>query len=457
MTLSRTSDTPNGPGSIALVALLALALRIAVSLAIGFNPAFFDADAYHRLAMEGVAGRSVPTDGHPPGYSWLLMVIYGIAGSDPRIVYAIQIALSAAGVFLMGDAARRRFGPRGGLLTAALLAVSGTLAIYPSLLLSENLCLLGVALIGWILLPPLPDVGEARLLACAGIVGVLALTRTGMICLAVPLVALPFLAALREKPARNLALSTLMLVIAVAPLLAYSLHRAKHTGVFRVGSPADVYSFYLGNNPEATGRAEPFRDLPRPGTVEAPDMEAVAQILGPKARAYMLTHPFREGELFLRRASLNLASNKKDLLYLYGNGWAGEHSPGAVRAVYVWVAISVPLLGAAVLLAFARDWRDGAFRFALLLTFLGLLPYQISIGDARYLIPFHPLLAFAAGGLLAPHKAGLWATRTRLAAALLAIAFLSNAAYDLRATDAALRKIARPGGSLLAPSYDFAR
>jgi hypothetical protein len=457
MTLRNKGETPAGRSSIALVALFALALRIGLSIAIGFNPAFFDADAYHRLAMEGVAGRPVPTDGHPPGYSWLLMVIYRIAGPEPRVVYAIQISLSAAGVFLLGDAARRRFGTWAGLLTAALLAVSGPLAIYPSLLLSENLCLLGVALIAWLLLPPFPEVGAPRLLACAAILSVLALTRTGMICLVVPLVTLPFLAPLHQKPARNLALATLILVIAAAPLLAYSLHRASRTGVFRVGSPADVYSFYLGNNPEATGRAEPFKNVPRPGTVGAPDMEAVARILGPKARAYVLTHPFREGELFLRRASFNLAPNKKDLLYLYGNGWAGERTSRVVKAVYVWVAISVPLLGAAVLLAVARNRRDGALRFALLLTFCGILPYQFSIGDARYLIPFHSLLAFAAGALLAPRAAGQWIARTRMAVALLALAFLGNAAYDVRATDPALRKVARPGGSRVAPSYDFAR
>ena len=445
-----------GWGSVALVALLALALRAAIFAAVGFNPAFFDADGYHAQAMEGVAGRPIPTDGHPPGYPWFLGAIYRIAGPDPRIAYAVQIVFSAVVVFLVGDAARRRFGARAGLLTSVLLAVSGTLAIYPSLLVSENLCLLGVAAIARLLLPGYPKVGATRLLSCAAIVAVLALTRTAMLLLALPLVAIPFLGAIRRTRSRSLALAALTLTVATAPVLTYAWQRASRTGVFRLGSAADTQSFYFGNNPNATGRTEWFPEA-QPGTPEAPDYETLARILGPKARTYFLTHPLREGELFLRRASFNLAPNKRDLIYLYGQGWAGERSPRVLKTTYVWVALGIPILGAAVLLALAHDPRDGALRLALLLFLLGMLPYQISVGDARYLIPFHPLLAFAAGALAAPPAPGQWSARMRLAAAVLAIAFLGNAAYDVWATDGALWKVTQPGGSRLRPPYIFAR
>ena len=446
-----------GWGSVALVALLALALRAAIFASVGFNPAFFDADGYHAQALEGLAGRPVPTDGHPPGYPWFLVAVYRIAGPRPRIVYAIQVLLSAAVVFLAGDAARRRFGPRAGVLTAALLATSGILAFYPSLLVSENLCLLGVAGIVWLLLPPFPNVSAARLLSCAAIVAALALTRTALLLLALPLVALPVLGAIRRWRLRDLALAALALAVATAPALAFSWHRAGRTGVFRLGSASDTQSFYFGNNPKATGRTEWFPEA-QPGTPEAPDYEALARILGPKARTYFLTHPLREADLFLRRASFNFAPNKRDMIYLYGQGWAGERSPGTLQALYVWIAIGVPVLGAAVLLAFARAPRDRALRLALLFLLLGVLPYQVSIGDARYLIPFHPLLAFAAGALVAsPPAPGRWPARMRLAAAVLAIAFLGNAAYDVWKTDGALRKVTRPGGSRLRPPYILAR
>ncbi len=444
-----------GAGPVALVALLALALRTAIFVAVGFHPTFFDADGYHAQAMEGVAGRPVPTDGHPPGYPWFLMAIYTVAGPRPRVAYAIQVALSALAVFLAGDAARRRFGPRAGVLTAALLAASGILAFYPSLLGSEDLCLLGVAALAWLLLPPFPAVSPARLISCAAIVAALALTRTAMLLLALPLVALPVVGAIRRRRARDLALAALVLVAAAVPLVAYSWHRAGYTGVFRLGSAADTQSFYFGNNPNATGRTEWFPEA-QPGP-EAPDYEALARLLGPKARAYFWTHPLREGELFLRRASFNLAPNKRDLIYVYGQGWAGERSPRTLNALYVWVATGVPVLGAAVLLALARDPRDRALRLSLVLVFLGMLAYQFSIGDARYLIPFHPLLAFAAGALLAPSSAGQWSARMRLTAGFLAVAFFGNAGYDVWATDGAIRKVTRPGGSQLHPSYIFAR
>lgn len=451
-----SSRGTRGWASVARIALAALALRAVVFAATGFNPAFFDADGYHAQALEGVAGRPVPTDGHPPGYPWFLGTIYRIAGPRPRIAYLIQIVLSAVAVFLAGDAARRRFGPRAGALTAALLATSGILAIYPSLLVSENLCLFGVALIGWLLLPVFPNVDTTRLFVCAAIVAALALTRTAMLALVIPLVAIPAFEGIRSRRARYVPVAILALSIAAGPLLAYSWHRAARTGVFRLGSPADTQSFYFGNNPNATGRTEWFPEA-QPGTPEAPDYETLARILGPRARTYFLTHPLREGELFLRRASFNLAPNKRDLIYLYGHGWVGERSPWVLNTVYAWVALGMPILGAAVLLALARHPRDGALRLALLLFFLGVLPYQISVGDARYLIPFHPLLAFAAGALAAPRAPAQWPARMRLAAAALAIAFLGNAAYDVWKTDEALRQVTRPGGSRLRPPYIFAR
>lgn len=449
--------TGDGRAAVLGVAAAALAIRVATSLAIGFNPAFFDADSYHRLAMEGVAGGHVSSDGHPPGYSWFLMTLYRLVGVEPRAVYGLQIVIAAGVVLLVGDAARRRFGPRAGVLAASLLAFSGPLAIYPSLLLSENVCLAGVALVAWLVLPRLPEPGAARLLGAAAVVAALSLTRTGLVLLAVPLAFLALASRRRGGAARSAALAAGVLAVVAVPLLLYSWVRSGWTGAFRIGSAADVYSFYLGNNPEARGRAEPMTIDLGPDPPPSPDMETAARLLGPKARSYLLRHPVREAELFVRRASFNFAPNKKDLLYLYGHGWAGERRPAVVEAVYVWVAMSWPALAAALLLAFARRGVDAPVGLALAFAAAGILPYQVSIGDARYLIPFHPFLAFAAGSLLAPAGPHSWAASRRLAAGVLAVAFLANAVHDVARTDGALRAIARPGGSALRPPYHFAR
>jgi hypothetical protein len=278
-----------------------------------------------------------------------------------------------------------------------------------------------------------------------------------MLAVALPLVALPLLGRARRPRAYDLALAGVAFLLVVGPVLAFSWLRASRTGVFRVGSPADVYNFYLGNNPRATGRAESLPEIPQPGTSEAPDMEAVARLVGPRAIAYALTHPLHEALLFLQRASFNFAPNKRDVIYLYGQGLAGERSPYALQALYSWVAIGMPLVGAVLLLAIFRQPHDSALRFALLLALVGILPYQCSIGDARYLIPFHPLLVFAASALLSPHRSGRWSAWARLAIGFFAIAFFLNAAYDVRATDIALRAITRVGGSTIHPPYILAR
>lgn len=447
--------TVRGTRTLLLVTIAAFVLRLGVVHSVGFEPGFFDVDGYHAMAIAGRAGPLIPTSHHPPGYAWALSMAYAALGVRPRLVYLLQALLGAAAVHLVGDGIRRTAGERAGIVAAALLAFNAYALLATPCLASENLALPGVALVLWLSLGHVRQGGPWRLLAAAGVVCGLALVRTGLVLLAVPIVVQVFLCPRRAAPARRrrAALAAGILLVSVGGLFAHAARRASVTGTFRIGCPNDVYNLWVGNNPDATGRIDPMPAIPG----AALDKEAQARLLAPRVREFVLSDPVRQVPLFLARASFNFAPPKRDLLYIYGHGWAGERDPRLVLAAYAAVALSLPILASAVLLGFARAGHLGPFRLAAAIALAVILPYQLSIGDPRFLLPAYPALCGAGGLLGAKDVAGAWSRRRRAAAALAMILFTANAVRDVALTDPALRALARPGGSRVRPPYHFAR
>ena len=449
---------PSATVSILLVSALALVLRLAMIVGVGFNPSFFDADSYHYFAEYGLRDEPIPSHYHPPGYSWLLAKLYSVAGPRPRIAYAVQAFLSAVAVWLAGDAARRRFGPRAGLLTATLIALNGYLAIFPSILASETVALFGVTLVTWLLLSSWPAPSRWVTVCVVLLAGSLGLVRTGLVLLALPAL---YIEAVRSRAERRILLGAVrvaaLLLLAAGPIVTDAWLESRRTGVFELGAATDTANFWAGNNPAATGRMEAFPDAPIAGTPDFPDERACARHLSTKVRQFLLEYPERQLILIPMRASYLFAPAKRDLIYVYGHGWAGERPAETVFLVYIWVAVSVPLLAAGAILGFARAGHTEAVRLALGMVLLGALPYLASIGDARYVQPFQPVLAIVAGASAGYPLSGGWSRNRRLAAAAVALLFFGNAAYDVKKTEPALAAIARAGGSTLRPPYIFAR
>lgn len=446
---------PRFDAALLLVGLAALVLRVGALLAVGFNEAYFDVDGYHWGALEALAGGPITTSHHPPGYSFVLGLFYEVVGVRPRLFLAVQAVLGATACVLAGDAAGRTMGRRAGLLAAALLAFNPYVVLMTAALGSENLVLPLFALFVWLVARDLPRVPGWKLAAAALTVAAMGLVRSALVSVALALALLPVLGLARVAGPlrRRVAAGVLLLALSLSGPVLYGLLRARTTGVFRIGSPNDVYNLWVGNNPHATGRIEEMPGVP-PGDL---DREVVARMLAPRVKEFLLGSPHRQLDLSLKRLSYNLAPPKRDLIYVYAHGWAGEKPAAAVRTAYALVALSFPLLGALVLLAFARSGRAVPFLVGAGIAVAALLPYQVAIGDPRYLLPAYPALALAAGALAARDVPGPWSRRRRAVAALLAVLFLGNAAHDVYLTDAALRAISAPGGSSLPVPYHFAR
>lgn len=438
---------------------LALALRVGLARSI-VGPAFFDADGYLAQSLPALRGAPVDTTGHPPGYAWFLASTLDLLGPSPGAVHLVQALLSAFAVLLVADAASRRWGIRAGVAAGLLLALDAHAAVFPAILVSENLCLAGVAALLWLLVPPAPRVPVSRLLLAAAVAGTLSLVRTGFVVLVPAIALLPFLhGPLRENVRRRRVWASALAAGLAGGLaaLAFPVHRACETGGrVRLGSPLDAVMLWMGNNPAATGRYEATPGRPETGQAGIPDADALERVARERAREFVLGQPWRQADLVVRRASHLFAPPKRDLIYLYGNGWAGERTPGVVAAAFVSLVASFVALVAAALLGFARRPADAGLRIAGALVVLVALPYLASVGEARYLHPAHPALALAGGAAFAipPVPAS---RRRRLAVLAVGTLLAANAAWDVAASLPAMRAVAAPGGSTLRPPYHFAR
>ena len=246
-------NRPHGWGRVAIkyapiagIALIGLLLRFWIISEVGFNPKFFDLDGYHGMAVAGLSG-PVPTDHHPPGYSWFLSAIYSCIGIHVRVVYVLQAFLGIASVLLVGCAAQRRYGMAGGCLAAALLSLSGYLSVFPSALASENLCVPGVAVLTALLLPKAFFCGRPRLFVAAVILGCLGLVRTAILGLTPGLALLAAMDRKRDLSHFGRTVSVVVvLVAALLPAAVFGLVRYEREGFFRLGSPWDVYNLWGG-------------------------------------------------------------------------------------------------------------------------------------------------------------------------------------------------------------------
>ena len=134
--------------------LLAVGLRIVCNP----EPATLAGDAagYHQRAVDLSAGRGyLDADGRPtafkaPGYPFFLSGIYRLFGQNHRAVVWIQALLGGI-VVLAGAALGRRIGGcPAGWLTGLLIAVSPPLVRLSGTLLTENLALFLLMLMGWL-------------------------------------------------------------------------------------------------------------------------------------------------------------------------------------------------------------------------------------------------------------------------------------------------------------------
>lgn len=243
----------------ALVVLFALAVGLRAGAALVSSvPPQSDMREYDRIATAALGGDAGPPPVlvRPPGYPLFLAGIYRAFGHRYHPAYLAQAILGGVTCLLLVGAARALRQPRWIALGVGLaVAVSGDLAGYSALLLSENLFLPLAAAAVWLLLHSdarEPGTAEARALAAAGaMLGLsLAVRSAGIFLLAAAVV----WAGWRRGSARERLVAVSSLVGGC--LAAWLAVAAAGWWVWGEWVPLDPHSgwnLWMGNNPAATG------------------------------------------------------------------------------------------------------------------------------------------------------------------------------------------------------------
>lgn len=191
--MTGASRPPFPARAIAALMLVALALRLAAAAAVSREGMLFpDERAYHALGMglahRGVYGQEGARAAWPPGFPFLLSIVYSLLGEAPHAARALQALLGAAALWPAARLAWAWGGTGAAFWAAAFLALWPHGGAYGALLLTETpavLLLLGSIAVLEGAIGPRGDLARGAL--SGGLLGLLALTRASLALLPVPL------------------------------------------------------------------------------------------------------------------------------------------------------------------------------------------------------------------------------------------------------------------------------
>jgi hypothetical protein len=138
--LSRGSTDAAARTALLLVALLSVLLRL-THLDVGlWNDELFSTHVWLSFSRRTLAWMAYDT--HPPTYHLIMLLWVSVFGDSALSIRTLPLLCSAASVYWMGRVAGYLVGPRGGLLAAGLLALSGASVFYAQEARSYSLVIL---------------------------------------------------------------------------------------------------------------------------------------------------------------------------------------------------------------------------------------------------------------------------------------------------------------------------
>ena len=416
---------------------LAFGLRLAYVLAQRESP-FFERPvldpAYHVEWARALAQGRTFEEGpffRAPLYPWWLALqlwLFGPGLLAPRIA---QCLLGAATTLLTWALGRRAFGPKEGLLAAALAATYWVLVYFDGELLLPTLSIPLNLLALWASLSLANSPSRKRVLAAGVAWGVSALVRPNVLLL------MPFLAGwllLRARPewGRGVARCALLALGCLAPILPITYYNTFVAGDFALISTQAGVNLWIGNNPYTDGRTAHV-----PGTVGsdfwATHREAAAmaeQEAGQRLMPSQISRHYahKAWDFMLGRPGPWLSLMAKKLALFWRDGEAANNQPVRFFAFHFtpWLrftSIGFGLLAPLALLGWALSLRRaGLFPLwgFLLVYCAGVVIFFVC---SRFRAPILPvMMVFAAHG--ACWTLDRWRAGARRAAAGALLAFV---------------------------------
>lgn len=163
---------------IGLVGIAGLGARLMVLAGVGEPPDLHgDEVDYVHAARSLLGGEGYPGSARPPGWPFLLSLVWRVFGPTLTAGRITQLLLSLLVALLICDWARRAYGPRAGLLSGLLCALHPTLASYGLFFWAEPLFAALLVLAFWSLYRFLETEQVRWVCLSGGALGLAALTR----------------------------------------------------------------------------------------------------------------------------------------------------------------------------------------------------------------------------------------------------------------------------------------
>ena len=449
---SAAADPPaadRGAIYVSLIVLVAFAVRLVYLYQIEGIPFFYglisDAERYDAWARSIASGDwwGQTTFYQAPLYPYFLAAVKAALADSPFVTRLAQIVLGSLSCGLLALAGRAFFSPRAGLWAGAVLALYPPAIFFDGLIQKTSLaqflfCLL-LALLGWQQL----RVRAWRSLAIGAVLGLFCLTReNGLALVPVVLVWAWLYRPAERAPGARLRFWRTALVLAglILVLLPVGLRNRFVGGEFVLTTAQMGPNFYIGNNPDATGRYRPLVKGHETPEFEQDDARRLAE--------QDVGHPLTPREVSRYWSGLSWAyirSQPLDWLKLLGNKWllvwnAYEIPDSESYYVYrdwSWLlvllgslmhyGVLVPLAAAGVVLFWGQRRRLGVLYALVLVTAAAVTLFYIF---ARYRYPIVPVAVLFAGAALpeavALFRASRWRPLTAAACALVPTAVLVN-------------------------------
>ena len=371
---------------------------------------------YHELALRLLeTGQYVGPDGNPtafrpPGYPFMLVLLYRVFGTGLWAPKILNAALGSGTVLLVYLLARRSAGEACARLAAALVAIFPSQVGYSSLLCTEVPFTFLMLMFLWTA-EKLEERRRRRLWIPAASLGLLfgiaSLMRPQHSLLPVMTF---FLQALRSGWRRAFAVHA-PLVVAMGLLVSlWGLRNIKAVGGFVPFSTNAGANFYYGNNPWTNGTGFEIGDQVPDETLAA-GSELERNRLGfHLGFRFLREYPLRVPVLAFRKIVMMLISDGAWTHWTFGE--TARPLPASARSLMVIVANAfywpiLILFGFEILVfRWRRTARTAANPYLDLCLFYTLLTTMLWLGQERYHFPLVPILCVGAATLLARLAAG---------------------------------------------------
>lgn len=409
----------NPAAHVIAIFVVALAVRLAVSLAMDVDPvrgaddvSFYFSSAYHLAEGRGfvfdwsvMRGPSyegfTDTALHPPGYPLTLALAFKLLGNVAETAYMLNSVLGAATAALVYLLGRRLFGTAQGLLAGALATFFPGQVYFAALTMTEVYAAFLIVLLVYLTVRWSDEqVGWQRCAVMFGVAALASVVRAELVLF--PLVLLAILAAIRVPRERLLLLGGSALLGALAMAGAWSLSNHRRLGTYHLTTNVGLI-LVQGHNPDTKGglqwsTLERFGPPPNARPSSAVEVRRNDEAFA-AARSYAVHHIPNELRLIFPRLYKLIRDDDAGIRWIQFRadiwGRKVEERMLALGNAYYFGVLGLALFGAPV---WWRSRGRGA-PFVLPILYYLIVFGVFFVGDVRYHMPVVPLTTVPAGAV----------------------------------------------------------